>query len=144
MQQITISPATFKRLESHIKSFPDTPESVINRALDALDQLEPPKASPTPPTKKLDVDGMAVKRPKRTSVGTTGNAKYRNNKLVLEKDENPFRPGSAKHESLEILRTARDRTLTWEQYKELGGRNSHMRSAIGRNFVTATPLTNNQ
>ena len=76
---------------------------------------------------------------KRSSVGTTGNAKYRNYRLHLKKNDNPFRPGSAKHESLEILRTARNRTLTWDQYKEHGGRNSHMRSAIQRQFVEITP-----
>lgn len=47
MQQITISSATFKRLESCIKSFADTPETVINRALDALEQL---------PSQPVDVD----------------------------------------------------------------------------------------
>lgn len=47
MQQITISSATFKRLQSHAEPLVDTEETVINRALDALEQL---------PTQPVDVD----------------------------------------------------------------------------------------
>ncbi len=36
---ITIDQATFERLEKYAKAFVDTPDTVINRALDALDRL---------------------------------------------------------------------------------------------------------
>lgn len=65
---------------------------------------------------------------------------YDGHVLALIKEENPFRPGSDKHESLEILRKAPNRTLTWSQYMQRGGRSSHMRSAIKNGFVRATPL----
>ena len=42
MPQITIQPLTFERLQRHAKPFVDTPETVINLALDALEQLEEP------------------------------------------------------------------------------------------------------
>lgn len=48
MQQITISPATFKRLQSHAEPLVDTTESVINRALDALERPEKKLVSPAP------------------------------------------------------------------------------------------------
>lgn len=40
MPQITIEDLTFERLQRHAKPFVDTPDSVINRALDALDRIE--------------------------------------------------------------------------------------------------------
>jgi hypothetical protein len=39
MPQITVDVTTYKRLQRHAKPFVDTPDSVINLALDALDQL---------------------------------------------------------------------------------------------------------
>ena len=38
MREITIQRATFERLQRHAKPFVDTPDTVIIRALDALDQ----------------------------------------------------------------------------------------------------------
>ena len=99
------------------------------------------KATATPrKTKAAAPKAKPVAKAKAAPKPVGGNAKYAMNKLVLIKADNPFKPGSAKHESLEVLRKARNRTLTWEQYKERGGRNSHMRSAIKRGFVKATQL----
>lgn len=39
MPQITIDSKTYERLQRHAKPFVDTPDTVINLALDALDQL---------------------------------------------------------------------------------------------------------
>jgi hypothetical protein len=39
MPQITIESKTYERLQRHAKPFVDTPDTVINLALDALDQL---------------------------------------------------------------------------------------------------------
>ena len=39
MSEITIQQATFERLQRHAKPFVDTPDTVIMRALDALDQI---------------------------------------------------------------------------------------------------------
>ena len=39
MPEITIQQSTFERLQQHAKPFVDTPETVIIRVLDALDQL---------------------------------------------------------------------------------------------------------
>ena len=39
MHSLSISTTTFKRLERHAKAFVDTPDTVINRALAALDRL---------------------------------------------------------------------------------------------------------
>ena len=48
MPKIQISPETFERLQKHGKPFVDTPESVINRALDALERSEKKPVSPAP------------------------------------------------------------------------------------------------
>src|ERR1700722_12593596 len=37
MKEIPIQPSTFERLQRHAKPFVDTPDAVINRALDALE-----------------------------------------------------------------------------------------------------------
>lgn len=42
MAQITVQDLTYKRLQGHAEAFEDSPDSVINRALDALDQLARP------------------------------------------------------------------------------------------------------
>ena len=39
MAQITVEQPTFERLQSHAKPFVDTPDTVVNRALDALEEL---------------------------------------------------------------------------------------------------------
>ena len=39
MPQVTVEQTTFERLQSHAKPFVDTPDSVVNRALDALEEL---------------------------------------------------------------------------------------------------------
>jgi hypothetical protein len=39
MPEITVQQATYERLERHAKAFVDTPDTVILRALDALDEL---------------------------------------------------------------------------------------------------------
>lgn len=45
MPEITIQDPTFARLQRHAKPFIDTPESVINRALDALEAAGVPSAN---------------------------------------------------------------------------------------------------
>ncbi len=39
MEQISLDPKTFERLQRHAKPFVDTPATVINRALDALERV---------------------------------------------------------------------------------------------------------
>ena len=45
MPQITIDSTTYERLQRHARPFVDTPDTVINLAIDALDQLS---ARPVP------------------------------------------------------------------------------------------------
>lgn len=66
MQQITISPATFKRLQSHAEPLVDTTESVINRALDALERPEP-DVSDEPGDERL-IDPLKLPNMKRTKI----------------------------------------------------------------------------
>lgn len=66
MQQITISPATFKRLQSHAEPLVDTTESVINRALDALERPEP-DVSDEPDDEQL-IDPLKLPTMKRTKI----------------------------------------------------------------------------
>ncbi|MBV2183410.1 MAG: hypothetical protein KUL88_02555 [Rhizobium sp.] len=50
MPQITIDSTTYERLQRHAKPFVDTPDTVINLALDALDQLSARPAASNGPT----------------------------------------------------------------------------------------------
>ena len=54
MPQIAVEQSTFERLEQHARPFVDTPDSVIVRALDALDQSEPTLG----PTQERSVEAM--------------------------------------------------------------------------------------
>jgi hypothetical protein len=83
MPEVTVQPSTYERLEKHAKAFVDTPETVILRALDALEAAkgedapvngrgpEPerridPRALPNlTHTKVLDasIDGKAIAKP---------------------------------------------------------------------------------
>lgn len=48
MRKIEIEQSTFKRLQSHAERLVDTPDSVINRAIDALEKANPSPADQTP------------------------------------------------------------------------------------------------
>ena len=50
MPEITIKQSTFERLQNHAKALVDTPDSVIMRALDALDQIKKKPSSNGKPT----------------------------------------------------------------------------------------------
>ena len=50
MPEITIEQSTFERLQDHAKAFVDTPDTVITRALDALDQIKEKPSSNGEPT----------------------------------------------------------------------------------------------
>ena len=39
MPEITVTESTFERLQHHAKPFVDTPDMVISRALDVLDEI---------------------------------------------------------------------------------------------------------
>lgn len=50
--------------------------------------------------------------------------------LHLKENKNPFRSGADSFISLEILRTAPGRKLSYEDYRDCWGRNSSLRKAI--------------
>lgn len=57
MPEIAISHTTFERLQQYAEPFVDTPDTVVNRALDALEQSKSPIASiadPSGPERQID------------------------------------------------------------------------------------------
>ena len=70
--EITISEATFQRLQRHAQPFVDTtPEAVINRALDALERAGPiamPAVTPSAPEAEKQIDPRVLPRLTHTKV----------------------------------------------------------------------------
>lgn len=63
--------------------------------------------------------------------------------LHLKEKENPSKRGSHKFLSLEILRTAPGRKISYEKYRDCWGRDSHVWEEIQRGRVEVNPpLTN--
>lgn len=61
MPDISVSQVAFERLQRHAKPFVDTPESVILRALDALEQhAEHPPAQSTDESDERQIDARAL------------------------------------------------------------------------------------
>ena len=61
MPDIAIDQSTFERLQRHAKPFVDTPDLVVNRALDALEQRErnsPPLDAPTIAERRIDTRNL--------------------------------------------------------------------------------------
>ena len=57
--------------------------------------------------------------------------------LHLKENMNPFPSGTDRFISLEILRTAPGRKLSYEKYRGCRGRNSPLREAIKQGYVIA-------
>ena len=68
MPEITIRQSTFERLQHHAKPFVDTPETVILRGLDALDQREEPIPNGQPTETEVRLDPSALPDVKHTRV----------------------------------------------------------------------------
>lgn len=70
MPEITIQQSTYERLQQHAKAFVDTPDTVILRALDALDQLggQTPAANGRAPDTERRIDPRALPRLTHTKV----------------------------------------------------------------------------
>ena len=69
--EIQIAEPTFERLQSHAQPLIDTPDSVINRALDALERISTTPTSPAlpePATSERTVDSLALPDLKHTKV----------------------------------------------------------------------------
>lgn len=56
MPEITIEQQTFERLQDHAQPFIDTPDSVVRRALDALDNLAKPDTHSFPTPERAHTD----------------------------------------------------------------------------------------
>lgn len=67
-----------------------------------------------------------------------GKAMFEGCVLVAFRSENPYKSGSEKNESFELLLKAKNRCMTFEEYQDEGGRNSHIRDAVEKGYVLAT------
>lgn len=69
MPEITLEHTTFQRLQQHAKPLVDTPDTVINRAMDALEKLEEPTAlSARQNTSEREIDPRIIPNLTHTKV----------------------------------------------------------------------------